>query len=247
MDQGPLWSRGVFSDSALNRLSIAPHLPICCVYRSWLQISSCLILLAKSKAHIYTGSMNNKLCWGRKIAHLILGGHLLLIGSQNCFVLASSSVFNPGSSSGAVEFIFLEWCISYIHLVPKQTMYTPDKPPNGRRTRKTNTRCEPKERTGLPCNVVDSRVSAGQNDLSRGPLPDIILRHLQQDRFRMVFLEENSESDLSSSEMRHIKVELYDSRICCGSLLGNFAFLLYCSNFFSLVFFGYTWCNSSEV
>ena len=139
-----------------------------------------------------------------------------------------------------LNLFFLEWCISYIHLVPKQTMYTPDKPPNGRRTRKTNNRSEPKERTGLPCNVVDSRISVGQNDLSRGPLPDIILRHLQQDRFRMVFLEENSESDLSSSEMRHIKVELYDSRTVCGSLLGNFAFLLDCSNFFSLVFFGYT-------
>lgn len=86
-------------------------------------------------------------------------------------------------------------------------MYTPDKPPTGKRTRKTNVKNEQYEGSGGSYNIEDKKVYQCQNDLSRGPIPDIVLRHLQQDRFRMVFVAEDSEAgDTNSVEMRHIKV-----------------------------------------
>lgn len=86
-------------------------------------------------------------------------------------------------------------------------MYTPDKPPTGKRTRKTNVKSEQHERGGGSYNMEDKKIYECQNDLSRGPIPDIVLRHLQQDRFRMVFVAEDSAAgDTNSVEMRHIKV-----------------------------------------
>lgn len=112
-----------------------------------------------------------------------------------------SSVFNLCSllvlTFGVVHFVF----------GALKTMYTPDKPPTGKRTRKTNVKSEQHERSGGSYNMEDKMIYQCQNDLSRGPIPDIVLRHLQQDRFRMVFVAEDSGAgDTNSVEMRHIKV-----------------------------------------
>lgn len=95
-------------------------------------------------------------------------------------------------------------------------MYTPDKPPTGKRTRKTNVKSEQHERSGGSYNMEDKKIYQCQNDLSRGPIPDIVLRHLQQDRFRMVFVAEDSGAgDTNSVEMRHIKVMILMRLVKC--------------------------------
>jgi hypothetical protein len=80
-------------------------------------------------------------------------------------------------------------------------MYTPEKPPSGKRVRKANIRLDQFPGSG------NEEVLQFQNDLSRTPVPDIVLRHLEQDKFRMVFVEDDSGKSTSSAEMRHLKVK----------------------------------------
>lgn len=86
-------------------------------------------------------------------------------------------------------------------------MYTSEKPPTGKRVRKANIRFEQFIGSGSSYESEDKEILQCQNDLSKTQVPDIVLRHLEKDRFRMVFVEDDSENNTSSVEMRHFKVK----------------------------------------